>query len=115
MKNKNTIQILNYLPAIISTRKSINNLSSNVRLTAKESYILDFSGVSFISRSFADEFITYLKSADVVWKIKNANNNIKAMLDAVQKSQKSTLRDYDYVAINYLKTTKDLRSFLATI
>ena len=112
---KNTILIKDFLPSVISTRKSFTNLITKLNLSEKNTYIFDFSDISFISRSFTDEFLNYSKSTNINWKIKNANNNIKAMIDAVRKSQESPRKNYDYVAINNLKTKSDLHNFLSTI
>lgn len=110
-----TIYIKDYFPVMISTRKAITNLNSKVKFEARNEYIFDFTDIVFVSRSFSDEFLKFLKSANIIWKFKNANSNIKAMLDAVKKSQEFDKNAFDYVAITRFKSKADLNSFLATI
>ncbi|MBN2480450.1 MAG: hypothetical protein JXB19_01820 [Bacteroidales bacterium] len=71
--------------------------------------------IVFISRSFSDEFIKYLKTANIKWQLKNANSNVKAMIEAVKQTQEYDKNDYDYVAITHFKNKTDLNGFLATI
>jgi hypothetical protein len=112
---KLTIYIKDYFPVMISTRKAITNLSSKVKLEAKNEYTFDFTDIVFVSRSFTDEFLKFLKSTNAKWQLKNTNSNVKAMLDAVKKSQEFNKNDFDYVAITRFKNKADLNSFLATI
>jgi hypothetical protein len=110
-----TIYIQEYLPSIIATRSSINSFKEQAALKSGDSYVFDFSNIVFISRSFTDDFLKYIKSSNIQWKIKNANQNIKAMFCVVSHSQKSTQSDYDRVAITSFKSDSDLMNFLATI
>lgn len=112
---KLTIDIKDYFPVMISTRKAITNLSSQVKLEAKKEYVFDFTDIVFISRSFSDEFLKLLKSTHIKWQIKNANSNVKAMLEAVKKSQDYNKNDFDYVAITHFKNKAELNNFLAII
>jgi hypothetical protein len=100
---------------MISTRKTITNLSCQIKLEAENEYVFDFTDIVFISRSFSDEFIKYLKTANIKWQLKNANSNVKAMIEAVKQTQEYDKNDYDYVAITHFKNKTDLNSFLATI
>jgi hypothetical protein len=109
------IYIQEYLPSIIATRSSINSFKERSAFKTGDSYIFDFSNIVFISRSFTDEFLKYLKSSNIQWRIKNANQNINAMFSVVSHSQKSSQKDYDKVAITSFKTDSDLMNFLATI
>ncbi len=112
---KQTIHIQDFLPSHISTRKAINKLRKNVKLKAKEYYIFDFSNITFISRSFADEFLKYLKTAGIKWQFKHINKNVSSMLKAVQHSQEFNRSDYDYVAITSFNNKNDLKNFLSAI
>ena len=111
---KNTITIQDYYSSVIATRKAISLLKSNIALQEKEQYVFDFSNISFISRSFADEFLKYLKSANIIWEIKNANSNIKAIIEAVRKTQESTNSNYDHIAITHFQNKRELNQFLST-
>ena len=72
---KVTIYIKDYFPLMISTRKTITNLSCQIKLEAENEYVFDFTDIVFISRSFSDEFIKYLKTANIKWQLKNANDS----------------------------------------
>jgi len=111
---KTKINIKDYYSSIIATRKDISILKDKVTLMSGNEYIFDFHDISFISRSFADEFIKYLISSNIKWRFKNTNANIKAIFDAVKKSQKSTHTNFDYVAIAKFKSDKEFNQFLAT-
>ena len=54
-----------------------------------ERIVLDFDGVCFISRSFTDELYNVLEEHKNI-SFTNTSDNIKAMLDAVEKGRKST-------------------------
>jgi hypothetical protein len=119
---KQIVNIQDFFPSYISTRKAINKLSKNVKLKAKAHYIFDFTNITFISRSFADEFLKYLKTADIKWQFKHINKNVSSMLKAVQHSQESCLsaerfnrNDYDRVAVTSFTNKKDLKNFLSVI
>ena len=111
---KHTIYIHNYFPSVISTRKAISNLSDNLFLNTEDDYLFDFSEIAFISRSFADEFVKYLKNSDISWQLCNMNANVKAMLDVVNRTAKSKRPDFDYVAITSFRNKNELNQFLAT-
>ena len=111
---KNTIDIQDYYSSVIATRKAISLLKSKIVLQENQHYIFNFLNISFISRSFADEFLKYLKSANINWEIKNTNSNIKAIIEAVRKSQESTRSNYDYIAITHFQNKKELNQFLST-
>ncbi len=110
-----TIYIKDYFLVMISTRKSIKNLSAKIKLKAKNEYIFDFTDIVFISRSFADEFLKFMKSANIKWQFKNTNSNVKAMLDAVKKSHEFEKNTYNYVAITRFNNKTELNKFLTTI
>ncbi len=50
-------------------------------------HVLDMEGVTFISRSFADELCNILESNSLL-KVSNASGIVKEMIDIVSKSRK---------------------------
>lgn len=112
---KHTIYIQNYLPSVISTRKAIENLTRSIILSNEEEYSFDFASIIFISRSFADEFIKYITNSDIHWSIVNANPNVSAMFEAINRSKKDSNRSFDHVAITSFPNKLDLNHFLTTI
>ena len=111
---KRTINIQNYYPSIIATRKAISILKAEISLIKGENYVFDFSNISFISRSFADELLKYIKTSDINWEFSNTNTNIQAILNAVKKSHENTRSDFDYVAITKFESDKEFNQFLTT-
>lgn len=111
---KTMILIKDFYPSTISTRKSISILKDQIILIKGKKYIFDFSGISFISRSFADEFLKYLKNSKIKWSFKNTNADIQAILNAVKKSQESTRSNTNYVTIEKFKSDKEIHQFLAS-
>jgi hypothetical protein len=77
--------------------------------------ILDFSGVTFISRSFADELYNILNEQDNV-SLANESELVKSMLEAVSLSRKNKrVQNNNTSEIKEIDDMKSLESFLATI
>lgn len=77
--------------------------------------ILDFSGVTFISRSFADELYNILNEWDNV-SLANESELVKSMLEAVSLSRKNKrVQNNNTSEIKEIDDMKSLESFLATI
>lgn len=77
--------------------------------------ILDFSGVTFISRSFADELYNILNERDNV-SLANESELVKSMLEAVSLSRKNKrVQNNNTSEIKEIDDMKSLESFLATI
>ncbi|MBK1442808.1 DUF4325 domain-containing protein, partial [Parapedobacter sp. ISTM3] len=85
------LKLVNILPITLDTREAANRLADVVRERNEcKQIVLDFWGIEFISRSFADQLYKELylhdkESFDIV--IKNADATITRMLDAVSKTQ----------------------------
>ena len=112
---KSTIYIREYLPAMVSTRQALNSLRDNIKLDSKNEYVFDFTEIEFISRSFTDELLKFLKSTNANWQTKNTNDNIDNMIMAVQRSHDYSRSSYDHVAITHFKNKHDLNTLLASI
>ena len=77
--------------------------------------ILDFSGVTFILRSFADELYNILNERDNV-SLANESELVKSMLEAVSLSRKNKrVQNNNTSEIKEIDDMKSLESFLATI
>ena len=111
---KTIISIKDYLPAIISTRRAVDVLDIS-SLDKYNEYVFDFSDISFISRSFADEFINQIKKYSINYSLKHANSNVKNMIKAVKHSQENKRTDIDHVAITTFRNNEELNQFLYTI
>lgn len=73
IQNSTTININKLLAPIISSRDVVNVLEDKIKKTDKESVILDFSNVKFISRS-ATHALTLLKE-----KVESRSSNRKSL------------------------------------
>lgn len=109
---KKVIFLKDFYPSIIATRKAISILTSEVSFIEGVDYVFDFQDITFISRSFADEFVKHLKSSHIHWSFNNINANIQAIFDAVKKSHEQNRSNFDYVAITKFESEKEFNQFL---
>lgn len=85
------LKLVNVLPTTLDSREAATRLADMVREYSGDRQVeLDFSGIEFMSRSFADQFHKELylhddDSFEIV--IKNADAAIINMLNAVSKTQ----------------------------
>lgn len=112
---KTIIYIKDYLPAFVSSRKSIQLIKDNVSFEQGGSYVFDFSDITFISRSFADELLKYLKEQSIKFKFKNRNKNIEVIMAVVERTQTPKERHFDHIAITSYKSRKELNGLLETL
>lgn len=104
------IKLVNMLPTTLDSREAAIRLADMVREYREDKQIeLDFSGIEFMSRSFADQFHKelYLSESDAFEiVIKNAHASIIRMLDAVSKTQtkrKAVRKTHQVISYNDLK------------
>ncbi len=104
------LKLINVLPVTLDSREAAARFADIVREYSGDKQIeLDFSGVEFMSRSFADQFHKelYLHEEDSVEiVIKNADATIIRMLDAVSKTQtkrKAVKKTHQVASYNDLK------------
>lgn len=77
-----------------------------------ENVTLDFDGVEFVSRSFADELYEIMKEYDNI-SIKNTSDIVKSMMDAVVSGRKSKRKfNEDNSEIREFDDMNSLSSFL---
>ena len=82
------LRIKDILGTDIRIRSRVQEIS---RLMNNEfNYKLDFAGVSFISRSFADELLSMQQHFNRHFEIVNAGNDVDAMLRIVKKGRART-------------------------
>lgn len=101
----------------IRSRSNAEILRSAIRNSTSKDFELDMSGVSFISRSFADEvceIISEEKERNI--SVINATGYVKSMLEVVKRSR-STKRIYGRSDsdVVMLKDMHSLSDFFATI
>lgn len=84
------IKILDLLPETLDTRESAIHLAEHIHAEYLNSQIeLDFSGILFMSRSFADQFYKEFYKADkeIELLIKNADVQVIEILNVVSRTQ----------------------------
>ena len=80
-----------------------------------EKITLDFSSVTFISRSFTDELCNIIDSCEHL-EITNTSDFVKSMIDTVSKSRKTKrVFTQDNSEIKEFNDMKSLSAFLQTI
>ncbi len=95
----------------IRTRARIFGLTNMMNDT--EECVLDFSGVTFISRSFADELISLSEAATGRIQIANTNDEIDALLHIVKKGRtlKTKTQPSQENRIYVLNSMRDVENF----
>ena len=87
------IKIISLFPPTLDTREGASRLAEIVKsdLADDNKVELDFQGVIFMSRSFADQFHKDLLTGNhaIDLEIKNAESGIIEMLETVSKTQKT--------------------------
>lgn len=107
------VKISELISTDIRSRANANIIRSAID-GVSERIILDFEGVCFISRSFTDELYNVLEEHKNI-SLTNTSDNIKAMLDAVEKGRKSTRNFSNSSEIKEFSDFASLSAFLATI
>jgi hypothetical protein len=74
----------------LNTRDEADLLFQQLLISTAQEYILDFSSIQFISRSFADQFIKQLNHFEYKSRVKLLNSNLQIVniLASVRKTQK---------------------------
>lgn len=104
-----TLTVEKILGNDIRTRARIFELT-NLMEDAEEC-LLDFSGVTFISRSFADELISLSESSSRKINIINVNDEINTLLNIVRKGRTLKSQTSHKSNIHILKSMKDVENF----
>ena len=99
------IDVAKLISKDIGSRDSIKIIDKKARSDKEGAVVLDFSGVRFISRSFADELIMYLDSHDPHYQLQNATGDAEKMIEVVRKSRKTPRKkiEFDRIEISDLE------------
>lgn len=116
----NKIQILScFSRNNLVTREAARDFMSIIRSQNWKKVEVDFTGVDFISRSFADQ---YHKEKVDLWKnngieVINVNmlDDVYAMFKAVSNTQSSESRSIDMFSPVAFKSRRSLKAFLSSI
>jgi len=114
-----TISVYELLGKTIHTREAADQLLQIVQANYCQTIELDFSGVEYMSRSFADQFHgNKLKLAQELQKkiiVANADDEIISMLQAVARTQNKIHRGYTDIPVYKYSNWKQLENFLLSI
>ena len=109
-----TFKIAELISTDIRTRANADIIRSAVN-GVKCDIILDFIGVTFISRSFADELYNVMDEYKNI-TLTNEEKVVKSMLDAVSQSRRSKRNPIeDNAEMRKFDDMASLSSFLSTI
>lgn len=107
------ISIKDFIGAEVRSRSNANALRKE--LDNNHSHTVDMEGVTFISRSFADELYNISHDYGHI-NFLNRNNTVKSMMDAVWASRKKKrIRPNKEASVEEVSTMEDLSNFLMEI
>lgn len=106
---KKTVDIGIAIGNDIRTRARINEISH--LLKSEELYVLDFSLVSFISRSFADELINLMEDSNGRISITGMNKEVESMIAIVKNGRDTVVTKKQSNGVKVLRTLKEVESF----
>lgn len=119
MKEQTTISVFNLTGASIHTREASQILMNEIRNNYSHKVEIDFSNVSYISRSFADQFykdkMEYESKLGTNIFVANANSTVVKMLSAVTKTQRKRINKPQDIPVYTYKDQSHLNSFLLSI
>lgn len=85
----------------------------NKYMDSEATYVLDFTNVTFISRSFADELVTMTEMASNNIEITGAKGDVGAMLEIVKKGRQTMHKGTTHSQTIHLENMDDVASFFA--
>ena len=98
------------------TREVASKFMDKVRETGCYEVEVDFSGIDFISRSFADQFhkekIELWESGKKNVIVTNAHDDVFSMFQAICKTQKEVNRNYESYPVIHFQTRRSLENYL---
>jgi hypothetical protein len=104
----------------LATREAAKNLFDHIRLNENLAIaILDFSSITFISRSFADQLlkeqVKAFNTSSIVVQLLNVPADVLAMIDKVSATQQKTGFDRSAVPVVRFADAETLNNFLVSI
>lgn len=110
---KQTLRIEIIVGDDIRTRARIHEIEK--RIHPGYEYMLDFSNVRFISRSFADELLSFIEHSPARIEYVNANREISQMLAIVSNNRNVPHSIAQPDSVVHLNTVKQMMEFFDTI
>lgn len=113
------IQVVQVLDTSIHTREAASQLMQEVTSQPCLHVELDFAGVEYISRSFADQFhfekLECAEKNNMAIIVSNAAEPVFQMLQAVARTQQKTNRKSPTIPVYKYSSAKELENFLMSI
>ncbi len=113
MNTKKTIDIAAVIGDDIRTRGRIHELMKYI--VPENRYTLDFSDVRFISRSFADELVSFIEKSPVNIECTNMPTEIGMLLEIVRKNRNTPRNPEKKVDVLQLTSIKQMSEFFEAI
>ena len=119
MKNSIQINVIKELNSILNTREAATYLLNIIREEDVKFVVFDFSGIEFMSRSFADQF--HKESNDIQKKnylaiqITNANEEIINILQTVARTQNKKERNFIKLPVYNYSDPEMLSDYLLSV
>lgn len=107
--NNITLNIKSILGSDIRVRSRIFEIVS--QMNERANYLLDFSGVEFISRSFADELITMTENANNKISIINTTQEVSDLLRVVKLGRGMKYTESKHIGVKNLVSMEDVELF----
>lgn len=114
MNSPYIIKLTNLLGKDLRSRSSVADLLLFIKNTGESSFIIDFSDVQFVTRSFIDEFyngVIKLNSPDFRVRLENIPTDIQTVLDIVKSTQRSRKKPANSGRILTFKTLDEVSEY----
>lgn len=109
------LNIANFLPSTVTTRKAIEVIGSNLLLSGNNEVVFNFEHIEFISRAFADEFIHFIHNNQIKARFINVNTIVSEMLSVVEKNREGKKRSYHNIAVTDFTQREQIHQLLSLI
>ncbi len=106
---RTTIDISIAIGTDIRTRSRIRQLAEQI--DSEKNYDIDFSNVEFISRSFADELVSFVDSSDGRISCVNMPQHINELLDIVRRNRNVHVSSRPMGDVIKLETEEQMEAF----
>lgn len=117
MKKQLKISLFEQFGETLNTRENVVSLFDRIKTKNITKVTLDFTAVSFISRSFADQLIK--EKSQLVdgysFSYLNANDNVLRMLREVEKTQQPKKKAYKELPVFKFSNQKNIDEYLFSI
>ncbi len=112
---KAIINIADYLPSTVTTRKAIDEIKCNFNSSGNSAVTFNFANIDFISRAFADELLHFIEKNNMQAQFINTTSVVEEMLNAVKKNRQRRNNGYHNIAVTHFHEKEQLNQLLSLI